>query len=326
MKYFQIILLILLLSFFSSKVAQAQDLEFNTDGLYNAEFFDYLFRGYFENVEMDREDLEFVSIFNQYLRAYGGRCDAYLPADKVPIMNTVCDDEETVITRNIYGHELSRTTNCIRWKKEKSNLNARPDLYAAYEEVERIHDINALRHALEMLTDPNSLGTAVDMAHKAKALLFDLRRIFELNACDSPGIRRFEENLKRFALNRPAIRMKGESKYATMKKTGGPTGEQDFERLIDHLVADQSKTWMFNRYIQGSISGVTLLGDDSQGRPTELKANYQYSGFSGNSKGWVKVTFRNGLPSGIYFFDFPNKRKEPSTSIVASYAQGEYGK
>jgi hypothetical protein len=310
----------------ASLSSQEQNLQFNTDGLYNAELFDNIFRGHFENVDINREDLEFVNIFNQYLRAYGRQCDNFLPDDKVPIMNIVCAEEETWVTKNGYGVEISRTTNCVRWEKKKSDLYARPDLYAAYEEVERIHDIHALREALELMADQNALGNSVDMAHKAKALLFDMARIFELNSCDSPELERFEENLKLFALNQSSIRMQGVSKYTAMKKSGGPAGEQDFKSLIDHLVADQSKTWMFNRYVRGSISGVTFLGEDSQGRPTEIKANYQYSGFTGNNKGWVKITFSNGLPNGIYFFDFPNNRKTPGSSIVASYAQGNYGK
>ncbi|HKJ41603.1 MAG TPA: hypothetical protein VKA27_05880, partial [Sunxiuqinia sp.] len=108
--------------------------------------------------------------------------------------------------------------------------------------------------------------------------------------------------------------------------SGGPTGQQDFSRLIDDLVTNQAKTWMFNRYISGSISNIAILSKDNQGRPAIIKADYHYSGFNGNSKGWVKILFNNGLPEGIYFFDFPNNRKKPSSSVVASYAQGDYGK
>ncbi len=69
-----------------------------------------------------------------------------------------------------------------------------------------------------------------------------MSQILILNRCDSPGLIRFEENLKAFALNNSPIRMKGESKYVTMKKSGGPTGPQDFTRLIDDLVTDQAIT------------------------------------------------------------------------------------
>lgn len=304
------------------KASQAQNMEFNTDGLYNAEFFDNIYRGHFEDIELKREDLDFLSIFNQYLRSYGRRCDDYLPADKVPIMDIVCARER--IEYNGYGAEINRY--CIEWTQDKSGLYARHDLYEAMKKIERIHNAGALRQAMQLIADPNALGNSVDMVHKAKALQFDMARIFELNPCDRPGIRRFEENLKLFALNKPSIRMKGVSKYTAMKRSGGPTGLQDYNRLIDDLVVNQSKTWAFNRYIRGSISGVTFLREDSQGRPTAIKANYQYSGFSGKSNGWVKITFDNGLPNGIYFFDFPNNRKTPSPGVVASYAKGDYGK
>ena len=55
-----------------------------------------------------------------------------------------------------------------------------------------------------------------------------------------------------------------------------------------------------------------------------LKADYRYTGFGGDIGAWVKISFSNGLSNGIYFFDFPNNRKSPSSTIVASYAQSEY--
>ena len=114
-------------------------------------------------------------------------------------------------------------------------------------EAERNHEANALKTTLALITDPNALGNSVDMVHKSKALLFDMARIFDLYACNSSGIRRFEENLKLFAQGKSPIRVEGESKYGAMKKSGGPSGSQDLSRLIDDLVADQSKNWMFNR-------------------------------------------------------------------------------
>jgi hypothetical protein len=153
----------------------------------------------------------------------------------------------------------------------------------------------------------------------------DMARIFKMNSCNSEALRRFEENLKLFALNEPAIRMQGRSKYAIVKKSGGPTGPQDFKKLIDDLVANQAKTWMFNRYTRGSISDVSVLSTDDKGRPEIIKANYLFSGFN-SKKGWVKIVFTDGLPTCIYFWDFPDNCKTPGSSIVASYAQGKYSK
>ncbi|HSP11990.1 MAG TPA: hypothetical protein VLO29_05635 [Salegentibacter sp.] len=70
------------------------------------------------------------------------------------------------------------------------------------------------------------------------------------------------------------------------------------------VVSDQARTWAFNHYRPGSVSGVNILSTDAQGRPAVLKADYKYSGFGGESPGWVKITFSNGLPDGIYFLIF----------------------
>ncbi|MFV8838596.1 hypothetical protein [Salinimicrobium soli] len=298
----------------------SQSLEFNTDGLYYAEFLDYIFRGHFENIQLTREEMEFITIFDAYLRTYGKDCKKYLPANSVPIMNLECAVE--TVTRNGYGIETNRY--CSEYRTVPSGLYARPELYSAKVQVEKLQSGDALRTAVNMMTNPNAFGNSVDMIHKINGLQNDLLQIFQLNSCNSEGVRRFEENLRLFALNKPSIRMKEESKYAKMKNTGGPSGTQNFSKLIDDLVINQSRTWAFNRYIPGSISDVSVLSEDDKGRPAVIKANYTYNGFSGRSNGWVKITFKNGLPDCLYFFDFPNNCKGPSSSIVASYAQGRY--
>src|SRR5690606_28355401 len=123
----------------------------------------------------------------------------------------VCAVEE--VTRNGYGVEISRY--CVEWKWVWTGLYARPDLYNAKLVVEKLYIGNSLSNAFEIISDPNSLGNSVDLNHKAKGLQMDMARIFKINSCDSEALRRFEENLKLFALNKPAIRMQGSSKYAT---------------------------------------------------------------------------------------------------------------
>lgn len=299
---------------------ESQSLQFITDGLYYAEFYDYIFRGHFENVEITKEDMEFLLIFESYLRTFGGNCDEYLPAVTEEIMNLECQTETVV--RNGYGIETNRY--CSQWRKKGSGLFARPELYNAKVQVENIQNANALRTTVSMMTDPNAMGNTVDLIHKTTGLKNDMQQIFKLNPCNSPGIRRFEENLRLFALGKNSIRMEEESKYTSMKNSGGPSGSQDLIKLVDDLVINQSQTWAFNRYIPGSISDLRVQSEDTNGRPIELKANYNYSGFSGRSNGWVRVTFINGLPKCIYFFDYPNNCKNPGSSIVASYAKGDY--
>nr|WP_299384468.1 hypothetical protein [Allomuricauda sp.] len=299
-----------------------QSLVFNTDGLFNAEFFDFIFRGQFESVEITRNDTQFLMIFEQYLRTFGRQCPNTLPSNKVEIMNWVCATEQ--VTTNGYGIETSRV--CIDWTTVGSGLYARSDLYKAKLTVEQLQSTEVFRNTLAMMADQNAIGNSVDMIHKANALKNDMAQLFNLNQCNNPGVRRFEENLKRFALNQQAIRMQGTSKYTAMKVSGGPTGPQNLTRLVDDMVNNHSKTWAFNRYIPGSISGLEIYAKDSQGRPKEIKANYRYKGFAGVGPGSVRVVFKNGLPHCLYFFDFPNNCKSPNSSIVAAYAQGNYQK
>ncbi|MEA1787277.1 hypothetical protein U1E44_14340 [Arenibacter sp. GZD96] len=293
--------------------------ELNTEGLYYAEFFDYIFRGHFENIQMTLENMEFLSIFEQYLKAFGKQCPGALPSDKVEIMEDICVRER--VTTNGYGVETNRV--CLEWKTVGTRIFARPELYGAFLTVRDIQNSEALKTTVDIMTDPNVMGNTVDMAHKAKGLASDMALIFSLNSCGSPSIRRLEDNLRLFALKRPAIQMKERSKYEKMKTSGGPKGNQNFERLMDDLVVDQAKTWAFNRYIPKSISNVKKYLD-TKGMPRELVANYRYNGFKSNSVGTVRITLDNGIPNCIFFLDFPKNCKSPNASIVTSYANGEY--
>ena len=294
--------------------------ELKTDGLYFAEFYDNIYRGHFENLEIKRDDMMFLTIFDQYLRAYGGNCDRYLPADKVEILNQVCKTEE--VTKNGWGDVVSRV--CVEYTWVGSGLYAKQELYDAYAVVDQIQRSKGLNTMMDMITNPNSMGNSVDMIHKTKGLNNDMVKLFQMNACNGEALKRFDENLELFARNKTSIRMQQASKYTTMKKTGGPTGAQNFNKLIDDLVYDQAKTWAFNKYTAGSITNVHSSAKDSQGRPKELSANYSYSGFGGNSRGSVRITFDNGLPKCIYFSDFPQNCKTPNSSILSAYSEGKY--
>jgi len=244
MKYFIAIIIICLI--YENSLAQnikvIENTTLNTDGLYFAEFYDNVFRGHFENVTFKSDDLFFYSIFNQYLRAYGGQCSKHLPKNKVMIMDLECAMEN--VTTNGYGIE-SRT--CIKWRTVPSGLYAKPDLYNTLIIMESIQKKNALQKGLNFISDPNYMGNSIDFIHKAKGLQKDLLEIFQLNSCSSNSIARFDENLKLFALNKTGIRSKEASKYTQAKRLGGPTGLQNFKKLINDLVTKQSETWAFNR-------------------------------------------------------------------------------
>ena len=321
-------LLFLSITSFSHRDTQKSDVSFlneqspelQTDGLYFAAFYDYIYRGHFENVTIKKDDMEFLMIFDQYLKAYGTTCASYLPQDKVEMQKQICVTEN--VTTNGYGIEISRT--CVEWKWVGSGIYARKELYNAKVTLENTLRANGLRTVIGMITDPNALGNSVDMTHKTRGLANDMAQIFRLNDCNGAAIKAFEENLKRYALDQPSIRIDKISKYEAMKKTGGPSGPQNTKKLINDLVADQAKTWSFNRYVPGSITNV-VARKSTQGGLKELNASYTYKGFGNNSRGSARITFKNGLPECIYFFDFPNNCKKPNSSIVAKFASGGYG-
>jgi hypothetical protein len=297
-----------------------QSPELNTDGLYFAAFYDYIYRGHFENVVIKKEDMEFLMIFDQYLKTYGTTCASYLLQDKVEMQKQICVTEN--VTTNGYGIEISRT--CVEWKWVGSGIYARKDLYNAKVTLENSLRANGIQTFIGMITDPNALGNSVDLTHKTRGLTNDMAQIFRLNNCNGAAIKAFEENLKRYALDQPSIRIDKISKYEVMKKSGGPSGAQNTKKLINDLIADQAKTWSFNKYVPGSISNVSVIKSTQSGFK-ELSASYTYKGFRNNSRGSVRITCTNGLPECIYFFDFPNNCKKPNSSIVASFANGDYG-
>ena len=330
-RYIKILLLFLLVTSFSSLtkniVLADQNSQDNlnplvTDGLYYAEFYDLIYRGHFEHIKMTRKDQEFLAIFGKYLRSYGTKCSQYLPKDKVEILELECVKER--VTTNVYGAEINRY--CVEWKWDGTGIYARKDLYNAKEKLLNMESDETLASALGKLNDPNLLGNSVDALHKANGLNDDMRKFFSLNSCNSEAVKQFEENLKRFALNETSIRIDKASKYVEMKKGGGPTGAQNFEKLLNDFIQNQSKTWSFNRYVINSISSLVINTKDEKERPREISASYSYSGFGGQKKGSVRVTFINGLPDCIYFFDFPQNCKTPNSSLLNSYAKGNYSR
>jgi hypothetical protein len=57
---------------------------------------------------MERSDVVFLSLYHDYIRAYGRRCDAYLHSNKVEIKETVCGREQYTVDR--YGSRVGTST------------------------------------------------------------------------------------------------------------------------------------------------------------------------------------------------------------------------
>jgi hypothetical protein len=287
----------------------------NIEGLQNAALFDYIYRGHFENIEIKRDSDVFYILLNNYINVYANKCAAFLPNSKVKIMEDVCQKER--VTTNGFGEEIDRT--CIEWKEEWTGLYAKKELYDAKNLIQNLRNKESLSGLLDIITNDNAAGNSVDLYHKAKSISQDIKILFQNNNCNSAALMRFEENLLNFATNQSGVRHEQKSKFEVINDLSAPKGNQNFSMLINDLIDDQSKNWMMNRYHSNSISNLDILSYDDNNYPLTIKANYVFSGFSGESKGWVKLVFKNGKPDCIYFWDFPRNCKKPNSNIVYEY-------
>jgi len=75
-----------------------------------------------------------------------------------------------------------------------------------------------------------------------------------------------------------------------------------YARLLDHLVAQDSRSWAVNRYDQGSMKDATVE-QSANGKPSRIKAYYTYNN---GQRGWVEAEMVNGRLSCLTYWDFPN--------------------
>ncbi|MGC4054034.1 MAG: hypothetical protein QM757_33535 [Paludibaculum sp.] len=229
-----------------------------------------------------------------------------------------------MVTRNGYGVEVSRY--CSNWVTEGIGVYADPEMYSAKTQLDRLAAGDAMRHVGKMLTQKDPIAGAMAMVGNAQALQADMEDVVQQNGCASAGLKRFEENLRLFALNKQPIRLgeSGPRLSAISPLPGIPFRDQNYTRLIEDLVSEHSRTWAMNRYHRGSVGGVSVSSRDAQGRPSKIVASYIYDGFNGRSQGSVTVNFTDGLPECMYFHDFPATCRTPNRAIVASYSDGAY--
>lgn len=292
-----------------------------TSGLANDRLVASIFAGSFADIDMERSDVRFLSLFENYLRAYGRRCDAYLPANKVEIMQTVCARQETRIDK--YGSRIG-TGNCAEYRTEGTGIYADPVLYKAQEQSGNEVGPDAIRQVFRTMAGPNPLGTALSTVGATQSIASDMTTLVRVNACNSPGLKRFQENLMLFAFGKQPIRLPGgpvTSSAPSAPASAVSSKDQNLARLVQDLVLDQSRTWVMNRYVVGSVSNVVVSARDAQGRPAKVNASYLYNG---QSRGSVTISFSGGLPECLYFFDFPSMCRAPSRQVVDAYANGAY--
>ena len=287
---------------------------FSTSGLSNAKVLTNLYLGDFVNVTLERNGIMFKALFSQYLDAFARHCNAFLPANKVEIMRTVCAQEQTPVNR--YGAAVGPTT-CTQYRTEGTGLYADPVLYRADVQLESATALDSIGQVMRTMQQGNPLGSAMNTVGSVQVMANDMNSLVRINACNSTGLKRFQENVVQFALGKSPVRLEPASRQAQ----AGPFKDSDYTKLVEDLVFEQSRSWMMNRFVGGSVSNVIVSSRDSAGRPAVLAAQYL---FNGRSRGSVKVTFTDGLPACMYFFDLPSMCRAPSSRIIAAYENGNY--
>jgi len=268
--------------------------------------------------------MEFDLLFGNYLSAFARRCSAYLPANKVEMTRSECAREQYSVNR--YGVRTGPST-CIEYREVGTGLYADPDLYAAQRQVDAEVGRNMVRDAFRGMAGNNPMGTAMRSVDAATSVGRDMDSLLEMNSCTSPGLKRFQDNMMRFALGQPPLHLPGGETLASIapkKSPGAPFKDSNYTRLLDDLIAENSQGWMLNRYVRGSVSGVTVSSRDALGRPSKIAGNYSFDGSRGRSRGSVTVEFSDGLPQCVFFFDFPTTCRTPSRRVITTYENGRY--
>ncbi|MBK8464864.1 MAG: hypothetical protein IPL32_03455 [Chloracidobacterium sp.] len=178
---------------------------FSTKGLKHEELFANIFLGDFEALPFKRDELSFSTLLGAYLQSFAESCSTALPNNKVEMTRQVCATER--VTRNGWGVEIGRS--CVEWRTEGTGLFADPAMYSAKSSVDRAQAAKILNPKsgggilggiLEGLVDLTSGKTLNDMGN-AIDVSSDVAPMVRMNVCTGPGLKRFQENLRRFAIN-----------------------------------------------------------------------------------------------------------------------------
>jgi hypothetical protein len=184
---------------------------FSASGLHNEALLTNLYIGNFKGIDFDRTNVLFEGLFSDYLKAYGSHCDAYLPKNKVEIKETYCEQQEYDYDR--YGNR-GGAKGCLIYGTRGTGIYADPTLYAAKEQLDSVAGPEMIHQAFNTMAGKNgdgmsSLLGALKTLGASQTITSDMDSLVEMNACPSPGLKRFQENLMLFALGKQPIVLPG---------------------------------------------------------------------------------------------------------------------
>jgi hypothetical protein len=237
---------------------------FNAKGLNSEEDLNDLFAGNFAALAFDRGSLSFSALFQAYLEAFSSQCGAFLPRNKVEMTAQVCADAPS--PPPLPNRPPPIQQGCMSWRTVSLGF-AKPDLYAARKQLDADQALNQIK---DMVSMAKTLRPAID-SFKAKV---EMELLVRKNACNGPGLLRFEENLVLFAKAKPPLVLPGAPPPTPQMQ--GTLIDSDFNKLTKDLIADQATAWRVNRYVPGSTSQL-IVQHDPHGRPAIIRAKYSFT-------------------------------------------------
>jgi hypothetical protein len=290
---------------------------FTTKGLKYETALTALYLGDFASFPLQRDSLEFNALIRFYIDTFARRCEAYLPANRVEVNLNEC---KTVEVTKRYGAEVSQT--CVEYYKGFAD----PALDAARQKV----GINTANRLLRGVTpaDPfrNLIGNAISADAAESSARADLDSLFGMNACDSPGLKRFQENMRRFGINEAPLLLADSEVPLSKPPARSSRGFKDsnYAKLLDDLIFEDSRSWAGGQYVRGGVSDVTVTGRDSLGHPVRILAKYVVNNAGTPTSRGVTLEFLDGLPQCLYLEYSPDTCHHASSRIIAAFENGLY--
>ncbi len=277
-----------------------------------------LYLGDFGNARMERDGSAYSFLLSEFINAYSRICPSHLPRNKVELTKTRCIAE--TVTRNGFGVETNRY--CSQYETYGTGRYADPALLRISSNLDAKLSREVLGDIIPRQgSDPAAASRRMtDVALSAKG---DMDRLLAQNSCGSAALKRFQANLERFGSQQAPLRLANSATLATVRGGGGAYVKSDYSKLVDALVRVNAQGWMMNRYIGGSISQVSVR-TGADGRPIRINARYRFNTLGQVSNGAVDVSFENGRPKCLFFFDAPQTCRVPSPGVVTAYEKGEY--
>lgn len=295
-----------------------------TDGLNFGDDLTRIYVGDFGRVGFARDGMELSMLVSQYMSTFSRTCAGELPKDKVEIMSQECAREAWTV--NGFGVEQPGSRHCVDYRTVGTGRYADPEVYRLHKQLDASSAramMGGVFGAMKQGGDPaRGMRRMTDIAVYAKN---DIPQLVQVNGCSSPALKRLQANLIRFGEGKDPIVMPGGAAAlaAKLPAAEAPLKSQNYQRLIDDLITEQSQAWMMNQYQPGSVrTGQPTR--DAQGRPNEIGASYAFAAMGKPYSGRVRLTFADGVPQCLYFSDLPDSCRVPSPRIISAYRKNHY--